>query len=69
MYFHMDIISESCIRKNGHFTDKDICLERSAGVFAIPKKLRAEIKQKTPDIEKEAHQRRVILVSEMFEEH
>ena len=44
----MDIISESCIRKNGHFTDKDICLERSAGVFAIPKKYRAGIKQKTP---------------------
>ena len=50
----MDIISESCIRKNGHFTDKDICLERSAGVFAIPKKYRAGNKTKDPDIEKEA---------------
>ena len=37
MYFYMDNISESCIRKNGHFTDKDICLERSirkSGHFA-----------------------------------
>lgn len=69
MYFYMDIISESCIRKNGHFTDKDICLKRSAGVFAIPKKYRAGNKAKDPDIKEEAHQRRVILVSEMFEEH
>ena len=43
--------------------------ERSAGVFAIPKKYRAGNKTKDPDIKEEAHQRRVILVSEMFEEH
>ena len=43
--------------------------ERFARVFAIPKKYRAGNKTKDPDIKEEAHQRGVILVSEMFEEH
>ena len=33
------------------------------------KKYRAGNETKAPDIKEEAHQRRVILVSEMFEEH
>ena len=47
------------------------CITLSALPVYLPyrKKYRAGNKTKDPDIEKEAHQRRVILVSEMFEEH
>ena len=47
------------------------CITLSALPVYLPyrKKYRAGNKTKDPDIKEEAHQRGVILVSEMFEEH
>ena len=47
------------------------CITLSALPVYLPyrTKYRAGNKTKDPDIKEEAHQRRVILVSEMFEEH
>ena len=47
------------------------CITLSALPVYLPyrKKYRAGNRTKDPDIKEEAHQRRVIIVSEMFEEH
>ena len=47
------------------------CITLSALPVYLPyrKKYRSGNKTKDPDIKEEAHQRRVILVSEMFKEH
>ena len=59
--------------RNGLFEDNlnTACITLSALPVYLPyrKKYRAGNKTKDPDIKEEAHQRGVILVSEMFEEH
>ena len=59
--------------RNGLFEENlnTACITLSALPVYLPyrKKYRAGNKTKDPDIKEEAHQRGVILVSEMFEDH